>query len=40
MWIDRSDNIDELAGAWVKAGGELTDLVKDKAVSTGKYSYS
>jgi hypothetical protein len=40
MWHDRSETIDELASAWVQAAGEMTDLVKDRKVSTGKYAYT
>lgn len=40
MWHDRSENIADLAAAWVAAAGGMTDLAKDKKVSTGKYAYT
>jgi hypothetical protein len=40
MWADRSESIVDLAAAWVQAAGEMTDLVKDKKVNTGKYGYT
>lgn len=39
-WADRSEQIDVLAKAWVKALGEMSDVVKTQTVSTGQYAYS
>lgn len=39
-WIDQSSNIDLLAKAWVKASGEMKDVLKTKTAETGKFSYS
>jgi hypothetical protein len=39
-WIDRSDEIDLLAKAWVKASGEMKEVLKTKTAETGKFSYS
>jgi len=39
-WIDRSEEIDLLAKAWVKASGEMKEVLKTKTAETGKFSYS
>ena len=39
-WTDKSENIDALAAALVKALGEMTDIVKTQTANAGQYSYS
>ena len=39
-WVDRSEQIDALAPALVKALGEMHDLPKTQTASVGKYAYS
>jgi hypothetical protein len=39
-WIDRSESIDALAAAWVKASGEMHDIVKTQKANVGQYAYT
>lgn len=41
-WTDRSENIDALAAAWVKAAGEMDEVPRTRKVNAGpiKYTYA
>lgn len=39
-WTDRSESIDALAAAWVKACGEMQDIVKTQTANAGQYGYT
>jgi hypothetical protein len=39
-WIDRSESIDALAAAWVKASGEMHDITKTQKANVGQYAYT
>lgn len=39
-WIDRSEQIDLLAAAWVTASGEMHDLAKTQKANVGQYQYT
>jgi hypothetical protein len=39
-WIDRSEQIDLLAAAWVTASGEMHDLAKTQKANVGQYAYT
>jgi hypothetical protein len=39
-WIDRSEQMNALATAWVKASGEMRDLVKTQKANVGQYAYT
>jgi len=40
MWTDRSEQIDALAAAWVKASGEMEDITKGRKANVGQYAYT
>lgn len=40
MWSDRSDQIDSLSAALIKALGEIHDLPKTQTANVGKFAYS
>jgi hypothetical protein len=39
-WVDRSEQIDEVAAAVVEALGELSDIRKTQTANAGKYAYT
>lgn len=39
-WVDKSEQIDALAAAWVKASGEMEDITKGKRANVGQYAYA
>jgi hypothetical protein len=39
-WTDKSETIDALAAALVKATGEMTDVARKRTANAGSYSYS
>lgn len=38
-WSDKSDSIEQVAGAFVAALGELSEVTKNKKADTGKFEY-
>ena len=39
-WADKSEQIDALASAWVKASGEMDDITKGRKANVGQYAYT